>query len=277
MIRNIQKGVDLAAKNGAKVVSLGGYASIITNNGKAILEPENVKVVTGNTLTAVVGYHKFKNKIKTLFHRKNDLTIGVVGATGNIGKILTRKLVDDDAISMKSLWLVGRSNTKLNLIKDELPENSLKRNIKLNCSTDLKDLKRCDAIIVAVNTNDPIIYPNHIKENLPVLIADLSIPGGVAEELQGNDQVHILPFAASIKLMEDEDYLITSCSPRGTALCCTAEAFLNAFENTNVNLRGDITYQGFNIIDALARKYGFIQHIDNLRTYKSTISHELSV
>ncbi|MDZ7607348.1 MAG: hypothetical protein U5K79_17590 [Cyclobacteriaceae bacterium] len=79
------------------------------------------------------------------------------------------------------------------------------------------------------------------------------------------------------KLPEDPDFLITSCSPRGTALCCTAEAFLMAFECHAYDFRGNITLDGFNLIHDLAVKHGFIQNTGFLKSYKSTMEDAVSV
>jgi len=44
LVPKIQDAVDLAAKLGTKIVSLGGYTSILTNNGTSLLEPEGIKI-----------------------------------------------------------------------------------------------------------------------------------------------------------------------------------------------------------------------------------------
>jgi len=277
VIENIRKGVQLAVSHGAKIISLGGYTSIITQNGKAIAVPANTKIVTGNTLTAAVGYHNFVHELHKLFGDKKDLKIGVVGANGNIGRILASQFYLDQTVRFKDLILFGRNLVKLQEIKSEILSQFGQKDKKIIAMGHLKYLNRCDAFIVAVNTNDPIIYPEHIKKNSKVLITDLSVPKGIAEEISYFKNVHVLPFAASIKLSEDPDFMATSCSPRGTALCCMAEAFLNAMEYIPNDMRGDISLEGFNRVYEMAKKIGFIQNTGSLRSFKSRISNEVSV
>ncbi|MDZ7607347.1 MAG: hypothetical protein U5K79_17585 [Cyclobacteriaceae bacterium] len=102
----------MAADKGAEIISLGGYTSILTNNGLSIAAPHSCKVVTGNTLTAVVGYSNFLRKLNELYEGRCDLKIGIVGATGNIGNILSQKIVDEECISQGSLIIVGRNEKR---------------------------------------------------------------------------------------------------------------------------------------------------------------------
>lgn len=269
IIVNIQKAVDLAAKNGARYISLGGYNSILTRNGLSILEPEHARVLTGNTLTAVVGYHNFRNAILKILKNPEKLNIAVVGATGNIGKILALKLLNDPLVPISNLKLFGKNSARLKTLATEISSRRENKKININYSFQMRDLKECDAILVVVNTNDPIIGKNHIARDKPVIISDLSVPAAVSSELQDCSNVQLFPFGASIKLQEDPDVLVTSCSPRGTALCCIAEAFLNAFEEIEVDLKGEITYEGFQVVEALAEKHGFIRDMKSIKSYKS--------
>jgi len=277
VISKIQKAVQMAANGGAEIISLGGYTSILTNNGLSIAAPHGCKVVTGNTLTAVVGYHNFIQRLKKLYADRDDLKIGIVGATGNIGNILSQKLVNEECIRRGSLLTVGRNKEKTDILVKLLIDQTGYRGPAIHGSMNLNDLEECDAIIIAVNSNDPVLYPKHIRKNQPVLITDLSVPSGISEELRTLPNIQIVPFAASIKLPEDQDFLITSCSPRGTALCCTAEAFLMAFERQAYDFRENITLDGFNLIHDLAVKHGFIKNTGLLRSYKSTIEDAVSV
>ena len=103
---------------------------------------------------------------------------------------------------------------------------------------------------------------------MKTVISDLSVPTALSTELSDFPNICITPFSASIKLDEDPEHLTTSCSPRGTALCCLAEAILNGLEEIPVQLRGEITIDGFEGVEKVAKKYGFIQKIDKMKSYK---------
>jgi acetylornithine/succinyldiaminopimelate/putrescine aminotransferase/predicted amino acid dehydrogenase/acyl-CoA synthetase (AMP-forming)/AMP-acid ligase II len=277
VVKNIQIGVDMAARQGCQYISLGGYNSIISKNGEEILAPENAKVVTGNTLTAVVGYYQFIQKVKKLFKGNRNISIGIVGAHGNIGNILALRMITDSSIHFKDLWLIGKNNTKLNSLKRAILKKNKQKNRKIYKSLNLGNLKKCDAFIVAVNSNDPIIYPEHIKKNKSILIADLSIPTALSDDILHNKNIHKLPNGASIKLTNDADFLATSCSPKGTALCCIAEALLLAFEPLPLDFRGKISLEGFDMVYNLAKKKKFIYNTDKLRSFKTEASDGFSL
>ena len=276
VVRKIQKSVRLAANQGIKVLSLGGYNSIITNNGQDIIAPEGIKIATGNTLTAVIGYHNFKSEIQNKLSSGN-LDIGIIGATGNIGSILAKKFITDDSLHPKGIYLFGKSEDKLDNVRHELENLKARQDISVVVSTDLSRLVDCNAIINTANTNDPIIYPAHLSSEKPTIISDISIPAGVSDEVFSKPNVKIIPFVSSVSLPEDPDFLVTSCSPRGTALCCAAEAILAGFEDITVELRGDITLKGFEIIYELAQKYGFIHNTKSIKSYKTNSNNEVSV
>jgi predicted amino acid dehydrogenase len=242
----------------------------------AIVEPKGIKVVTGNTLTAVIGYHNFKHHIEGKLE-KDEISIGIIGATGNIGSILSKKFMLDNSIHPRKLVLFGKSNRRLEELKMSIVEHDEHKRTKIMTSIDLMDLRKCNAIINTANTNDPIIYANQLLKIKPVIISDISIPAGISDEIQLCPNVEVIPFIASVTLPQDADFLVTSCSPRGTALCCAAEAILASFENIPIDLRGDISLEGFDMIYNLAIKHGFIENTKVIRSYKSNSSHEVPV
>ncbi|MEL0455403.1 aminotransferase class III-fold pyridoxal phosphate-dependent enzyme [Flavobacteriaceae bacterium SZ-1-7] len=269
VIKKIQKAINLATSKGARFISLGGYNSILTTNGKTIYEPKGARVLTGNTLTAVVGYQNFKTSIFKFLNSTNNITVGVVGSTGNIGQVLTLKLCQDPSLKLSQLVLVGKNLNRLEKLVSKLSLHDINPNLDVVLSTNLKDLKVCDAVLTAVNTNDPILHTNHIDSQKPVIISDVSVPSAISPELMEQSNVYVQNFSASVKLQMDPDYLVTSCSPKGTSLCCVAESILNAFEEAPINLLGNISYEGFQIIEDLAKKHNFITDTDIVKSFKT--------
>jgi predicted amino acid dehydrogenase len=163
---------------------------------------------------------------------------------------------------------MGKDLKRLQDLKFQIESNGMNKNLNILASVDLHDLRKCDGILVAVNTNDPIINENHIDIAKKVVISDLSVPTAVSKELGDLPNLSVTPFSASIKLEKDSEHLTTSCSPRGTALCCLAEAILNGFEDIPEQLRGDITMEGFERVESQAHKFGFIHKTDKTKSYK---------
>lgn len=65
------------------LVGLGQYSSVITKNGKSIRNP-HVFVTTGNSYTVGIGVQAIKEEISARILEGKPLTLGVLGAAGNI-------------------------------------------------------------------------------------------------------------------------------------------------------------------------------------------------
>jgi predicted amino acid dehydrogenase len=269
IIRKIQEAANMAGKMGVKVLSLGAYTSILSNNGLALVEPENTKIVTGNTLTAVSGIHRLIEQIKLndIFNGNNIL--GIVGASGNIGSIIAMGLLESNT-SFEKVYLIGRNKNKLSKTLNEIERTSINGNKpKIEIATKLSLLKNCNIIIVASNTNDPIIHEHHISKKTPVIISDLSIPAAISKEVTLLSNIINIAFASYIHLPKDPEFKISSHTPRGAVFCCVAEAILYGLEPIDIELKGKITRNGINSIRKLADKYGFFDNMGTVKTYKS--------
>ena len=224
IVTKIQKAVNLAAEDGAKIISLGGFTSILTNNGLSLSEPPDLRIITGNTLTAASGLVHLKDTIKLIPEFNKPNIIGIIGSTGNIGQVITEILCEQSEICSE-LVLVSRSVKHTHDFIDDLRK---KKTIgaKIKSSDNINDIKNADILIVCSNTNDPIVFPHHIAHNKPVLISDLSVPSAVSQEVNKLPNVTTMPFSAYVTLPEDKNAVISSYSPPGTVFCCAAEAIL---------------------------------------------------
>ena len=269
IVKKIQEAVDLASKMGIEVVSLGAYTSILSNNGLSIVEPENTKIVTGNTLTAASGIHRLIEQINSnkQFHGKN--TLGIIGASGNIGSVITEGLLESD-IQFEKVYLIGTNRCKLSKTLDQINQSIEPKNrTSVEIATDLSPLNQCNIIVVATNTNNPIIFPHHLSKNKPIIISDLSIPEAISPEVTLMPNTINIPFASYIHLPEDDDFIVSSHTPRGAVFCCAAEAILLGLEPVDLQLKGKISKDGIYKITNLAEKYGFFTNLGAAKTFKT--------
>jgi predicted amino acid dehydrogenase len=257
IVSKIQKTVDLAAENGATIISLGAYTSIITRNGLALVEPKNCKIVTGNTLTAASGIRRIVDELKLA--GAAGLRLGVVGAAGNIGSAIAGALIES-GIRFEKVYLLGKGREKLSAVLQEMPAAAGPGG-RIVASTDLTLLRQCDVIISAANTNDPIIFPHHIGTEGRVLISDISVPPSISADVLRMDNVRVLNFASYVRLPEDGDFIVSSCTPMGTSYCCAAEPVLLALEPLDRSLRGKLESDNIREITRLAEKHRFFDGI----------------
>ena len=255
IVDKIQKTINIAAQNGAKIISLGAYTSIISNNGLSLAEPPNCKIITGNTLAAASGVRRILEQIKKDRNILGSLKLGVVGAGGNIGSVVASALIKSD-IEFEKLVLFGKSRKKLNILREKVHNSETSFN-NIDICTDLSMLKECNIIISACNSSDPIIFPHHLNENHPILISDLSVPPSLSLEIHKMKNINLLTFASYVRLSEDPDFIMSSETPKGTSFCCAAEAILLALEPVDLYLKGRLKETELEIITQLAEKHHF--------------------
>jgi acetylornithine/succinyldiaminopimelate/putrescine aminotransferase/predicted amino acid dehydrogenase len=268
IVTKIQKAVNLAAENGAKVISLGGFTSILTNNGLSLSEPPDSKIITGNTLTAASGLLHLRNTIKLIPNFDKPNIIAIIGSTGNIGQVITEILCEQSDICSE-LVLVSRSEKRTDEFVNDLRKKEIIK-VKITSSENINDIKNADILIICSNTNDPIVFPHHIAFNKPVLITDLSVPSAVSQEVNKLPNVTTIPFSAYVTLPEDKNAVISSYSPPGTVFCCAAEAILLGLEQFKGALKGRILSDDVKAITLLAQKHNFFQRAGSLGSYKTT-------
>jgi len=264
IVSHIQQAVNMAHKLGAEVVSLGGYTSILSDNGMSIIQPKGTKVITGNTLTVATGT-KHLIDIALRNQVEKSLKVAVIGATGNIGSAIAETLISSQ-INIQKLILIGRNKNKLKTIHQRLIQANNEAIVEI--STEFHSLKKCDIIVVATNTSDPIIFSHHLSCTQKVLISDVSVPSAVHDEVYSMKNVKYIPFSSFIQLPNDPDFLMSSVTPKGTTFCCAAEAMLCGLEENNIKLKGKITQEAVQQISDLATKYGLFNKVSSIKSFK---------
>ncbi|MBF0314539.1 MAG: aminotransferase class III-fold pyridoxal phosphate-dependent enzyme [Oligoflexia bacterium] len=260
----IQDAIDLAAKHGCKAAALGGYTSIMTKDGLAILPPPGMKITSGNTFTSVVGVRNIIDTCKrrgVIFDDPQN-TIAIVGATGNIGQSLTRQLLGEKKLFKKAL-LIARDQLKLRQLQNEILERTKSSGFELDLqiSTDLNEVNRCNLIAIVTNTNEPLIYPHHIDTSRDILIADLSVPSAVSAKVWEMKNVKVMSIFGTVPVPGENDFVISSHTKPGTTFCCSAEAMLIGLEyerTKNLSLTGSIELASATALEELGDTHGFL-------------------
>ena len=266
LVSRIQEGVELAARQGCEIASLGAYTSAVTSDGMAIHAPSGLRVTTGNSLTVAVGVRRI-----LLACRNRGITPGchatlaVIGATGNIGSALTRRLLDHDH-PFSQLILVARDLRRLRTLADALAARHPE--ISVTISKDLAALRGADVIVVAVGTNEPLLYPHHIESNRPTVVADISVPAAISPMVQELENVHIIPLAGALALPGEPDFVMASHIGPGTAFCCAAEAMLLGLAPPSLveslSLLGPVEPGTVDALAKLADHHGFLSDLGGL-------------
>lgn len=262
--RRIQDAVELAASLGCRAVALGGYTSILTGDGAAVLPPPGVTVTTGNAFTVAAGVRRF---VQTCADNgvaidAADTCLGIIGATGNIGSAIALSPALAE-LGAASLMLVGRDRRRLEALRDELLRDRESRGLsapRVRISTELTSLRDCNLIVVATNSNEPLVYPNHVDAQRIVVAGDLSVPPAVSAEVAAMENVRLVPFTGTVVVPGEPDFVMSSHTAPGTIFCCGAEAMLLGLEpeaTLDLNLIGRLDPEAIAILDRLGVTHGF--------------------
>jgi acetylornithine/succinyldiaminopimelate/putrescine aminotransferase/predicted amino acid dehydrogenase len=262
--QRLQEAVNLAARLGCRTIVMGGLTSSLTRNALTLRAPAGVTISTGNTLTTAILWHDVQAAC-----RKRGIDLGdprkrvaIVGALGNIGKALTQLGIDDPALRC-SLLLVGRAGSKERLAAFRAGFRTAKQDLAI--STELQELRSADVIMIAASAGRPLIYPQHVAADRPVIIADVSQPRGLAPGLaEARSNVWVLSTGVAL-LPRDLDVRLSPYTPAGMSFACTGEAILlgAAHQLTPpalcARLRGDIDVLAVRVLTELAAQWGMLR------------------
>jgi len=253
----IQTAVDYAASLGCSAVALGGYTSILTMNGTAILPPPGVKVTSGNTFAVVVQVRRVLDACEASGMRLDDAEtrLAVVGATGNIGSKIARIL----ATRFHRMLLVGKRREALEAARTDIIAEHPECEVQV--STEMASVAMCNVITLAVSTTGPLLLPEHITASGKVIVADVSVPSVVSPQLRKLSNVQLVPLSGTVQVPGAADFVVSSHTREGTAFCCAAEAMLLGLDGERTKdlpLIGDVDSRSIRVLEELGERHGLL-------------------
>ncbi|HET7116836.1 MAG TPA: hypothetical protein VFI29_10115, partial [Hanamia sp.] len=180
-ITKVISAASYAKKMGAKIVTLGGFTSIVLEGNVDSLSSTETKFTTGNTLTAayvVKGLEKAAIQSGITLNESNVL---IVGGTGDIGMACINYLKN----KIKKLILCARNLKRLKEISLHLSEEE---NISVDYSDCLQDVIVEADIIICVASSTGIQMTN-CKRN--VLICDAGYPKNLEAKINNQSGVKL--------------------------------------------------------------------------------------
>ncbi|SJN56362.1 Putrescine aminotransferase [Vibrio ruber DSM 16370] len=106
--QRVIQGIEELVEDGAELVGLGGFTSIVGRRGEATAEKSPVPVTSGNSLTTYAGYRALRQITEWLDINPEKEPIAIVGYPGSICLALSRLLLAEGY----SLYLLHRASHK---------------------------------------------------------------------------------------------------------------------------------------------------------------------
>lgn len=173
--KKVFASIKMAEKLGAKIVGLGGFTSIATNDGLSLLNSKiKTSLTTGNAYSAVVAVQNLFKIFSIAQQNIKNQTVAIVGAAGSVGSGCAKYI----GIKAKQLILVDINMTELKNLVNKLKVSNTTISIIYGSSIDL--VKDADGIIVATSAPYEIISSGVLKNN--AIIVDAAQPHNVAKK-----------------------------------------------------------------------------------------------
>jgi fatty aldehyde-generating acyl-ACP reductase len=190
-VGRVRGAADCAIKAGAKIVSLGGFSSIlIEGNFDQLSERHNTVFTTGNTLTVAFIVQGIKKMCALEGRDLRKSTLLIVGATGDVGSGCARCL----APIVNRVLLAARNVERLRRLASELQGADLRGSgIPVEIATDLlkndlrtNDLQQfsaeADVVICAASLASPSLLSGRIAPD--AIICDAGYPKNLSPSAQ---------------------------------------------------------------------------------------------
>ena len=245
----------VGAEQGAKIVGLGAFTSVVGDAGITVAEKLRgvINVTSGNSYTvytAVEGLLRAAELMDIDVAQSRCAIIGASGSTGAVCAKMMAELVED-------VVLVGRDLDKLAKLKTEVLARSSTR-CGVWATDDINNaLREADLILAVSAATDALIYPQNLKSG--AVICDVARPRDVSKQVvEERDDVLVIE-GGVIQVPGPVNFNFNFGFPDKTAYACMSETMLMALEGTYepFTLGRDLTVERVQRIGQIAQKHGF--------------------
>lgn len=246
--RLVQCGVDQAAAMGCDFVSLGQFTSIVTYGGKT-LKNHGMRLTTGNNLTLSLIVQSIERELRRRGLNSRELTLGVVGANGDIGQSFTRFVAPR---FRHSILLGSKQPSSAMRLKRLASQNAGSR-----VASSEDDLAVADVIVCASNSITPTLGSSSFHRE--AIVCDVSVPPAVQPEVAKlRPDVTLLP-GGVVQLPYGEHLNIPGFPlAAGRTYGCMAEGLLLGLERQSCwRGTGPSSAEQARQIAAVAQRHGF--------------------
>ncbi len=251
-IAKVIGAVKCAQKLGAKMVTLGGFTSIVLEGNLDVLPPGASRFTTGNTLTAAFIINGVEKAAQQLHIDIAKSKLLIIGATGDIGSACTHYFKK----KVKQLLLCARNAKRL----AELAQTLTEEGAVVGASTDLSVLLPQADIVICAASSTGLSLHNCKKR---ALICDAGYPKNAEIQTEQQD-VHLFhggmgQVSGGFGFQPDYSASIYQYPAPHVIHGCILEAMVLAFEKRFENFsagKGNITPDHIGEIYQLSQKHG---------------------
>lgn len=263
--RIIQAG-KIAQKQGAKIVGLGAFTSVVGDAGVTVAENLDIAVTSGNSYTVATALQGTKKAAELMGIDLGKAEAVIVGASGSIGRTCAHLLAPD----VKYLTLAARDERKLIKIANELlNEYGAAVNISTNPS---KAVRKADIVLCVSGSAETIIQPQDLKSG--AVVCDVARPRDVSQRVASERNDVLVIEGGVVEIPGDVEFNFNFGFPAKTAYACMAETMILSLEGRyeNFTLGREISVDQVQEISLLGKKHGF--KLAGLRSFERALTED---
>jgi fatty aldehyde-generating acyl-ACP reductase len=266
VLRKIIAAGRKAERQGARIVGLGAFTSVVGDAGITIARQLSIPVTTGNSYTVATALQAATQAAALMGIELSRATLCVVGATGAIGSICARMM----APAVGKLILAARHQEKLETLASLIFSES---SVLCDYDTDVRHAVRdADVVITVSGSADTLIEPEDLKTG--AVVCDVARPRDVAKRVvEARDDVLVIE-GGLVQVPGGWQGDFSFGLPKGIVYACMAETMLLALEGRYecFTLGRSISIEQVREIDRMAQKHGF--HLAGFRSFEGPMPVE---
>ena len=253
--KEILKAIALAKKNKAGVITLGAFTSIVTNQGKDLLGMSPLPITTGNIYTASVCIRSIFKICQRLELDLSELTLCVVGATGDIGSMCSQVL----SKYVGEVILCSRSISRESEVVVKIEKSLNKKPVVMNRPNEA--ISKADIIISATSSWNFLFNHSDLKPG--AILCDISMPPNVAKNVR-KERRDVFAYAGGraqfSNFTDIKNFIWKAMFPINSIYGCLVESLILTFEDRFENFslgRDFVDERKIEEIYNLGLKHGF--------------------
>jgi predicted amino acid dehydrogenase len=214
-------------------------------------------LTSGNALTSHISA---EDTIKLILKHNITGPIAIIGATGSIGKAISKILASK---LQNHLILVGRNPERTELIKKNIIDEGFRsENNSIIATTDISEIKRAEFLVVTTSATGAVIDESLIGNTK--IIYDLTQPKNTPQHIQEREDILFVD-GGLIELPQGIDMSLDISLPKGVAFSCLSETMIIAMsEKYHLVSKGDLYIPHI-------KELGELAEIANFKSYAKHI------
>jgi len=250
----------IAESEGAKIIGLGAFTSVVGDGGVTVANRANIAVTTGNSYTVATAIEGALKAAQEVGIDPTRATLAVVGATGSIGKTCARVLAPE----FQQTIVVGRDLDRTQVLADELE--------RAVATVDMDAIHDADVVITVTSADAPVILPSHLKAGS--VVCDVARPRDVSVRVAKERPDVLVIEGGVVRVPGDVNFNFDFGFPAKTAYACMSETIMLALEDRpeSFTLGKDVTVDQVQETQRLAKKHGF--ELAGFRSFEREVDAE---